>query len=402
MKHGLRLAYHMIAWSMFLFLCQGAIKEEWTLILFGVISGLVAGVCYFLRRYVKKIGVFVGTHALFSVLCIYGIGVMYGNGVLAFMLILPIFWSVILRLLKAAQWLENPSGIYVGGLVVVYFIHWIYKVPQYIKTMTVVAAVVLFLVQLLYKNVDAADKFVDMRTMSTKMNTKSVKSLSKHISTLYVGALGCLLGILGIIGADGVWQFLAKVGDRVMRFLVSLIPQGEKPVYEQKFEGFNNNNGEGLEALAKENAIMQKIGEVIAFIGGIAIGLALVFLLIKGIIALVRYFNQRAEETEEDLVREKLYVGKEKSTIKKKSIWSRREHTQARKVRKIYKRNLSKLGEKELQGFPYLSPKEQVDKLPDPQVKPEEKTEVLEIYERARYSIEKVSDADAKRLQEIM
>jgi len=402
MKNVTKILYHMIAWAMILPLCQASTKNVAELLLFSLGSALIAGICLLLRIRVKKPHWFIGSHLLGIAATIYGIGVLYGKGVLAFMLVLPIVWSLILRLLPAAAWLDNPSGIYVGTLVVVYVIHWIYKVPQYVKTMTVVATVLLFLIQQLYKNIDAADRFVDMRTMSTKINTKSVKSLSKQISLIYVGMMGSVLAILGVIGIDSVWQFLANVGDKIMRFIVSLIPEGEPPVYEQTFDKVNNNTGGGLDALAKESPIMQKIGEIFAFVGGIVILLAFAFLLIRGIVLLIRYFGTRQNETEEQLVREKLYVGKEKSVVKQRRLFRRTEQTPARKVRKIYKRNMQKLDDTDVRQFSYLNPEEQVGRLQAYRVDEATREEIKEIYERARYSAEKVTDADAKRMQAIM
>ena len=327
---------------------------------------------------------------------------MYGKGVFAFLYVLTVFWSLILRVLPAAAWLENPSGIYVGALVVIYFIHWIYKAPQGVKTATVVATVVLFLLKQLYQNLDAADKFVDLRTMSTKINTKSVKSLSKQLSLIYVGMLGGILGILGVIGAEDVWNMLFKMGDKILRFIVSLIPEGEKPVYEKTFGTVNNGGAGGLDALAKESPIMQKIGEIFAFVGGIAIAVALLFLLIRGLVLLYRYFVSTKAETEEELVREKLYVGKEKSKVRKGRIFQRFEQNPTKKVRRIYKRNMQKLDQVDIRQFPYLNPEEQVEKLGSYKVEKETREEIKEIYERARYSTEKVTDADAKRMHTIM
>jgi len=181
-----------------------------------------------------------------------------------------------------------------------------------------------------------------------------------------------------------------------------LIPEGEPPVYEQTFDKVNNNTGGGLDALAKESPIMQKIGEIFAFVGGIVILLAFAFLLIRGIVLLIRYFGTRQNETEEQLVREKLYVGKEKSVVKQRRLFRRTEQTPARKVRKIYKRNMQKLDDTDVRQFSYLNPEEQVGRLQAYRVDEATREEIKEIYERARYSAEKVTDADAKRMQAIM
>ena len=402
MKNITTICTHMITWGMVLFLAQTSADNVMQLFLFAVGNAMLAGLCFLIRLKVKKIGWFLLCHVTCMAGCIYLVGVMYGKGVFAFLYVLTVFWSLILRVLPAAAWLENPSGIYVGALVVIYFIHWIYKAPQGVKTATVVATVVLFLLKQLYQNLDAADKFVDLRTMSTKINTKSVKSLSKQLSLIYVGMLGGILGILGVIGAEDVWNMLFKMGDKILRFIVSLIPEGEKPVYEKTFGTVNNGGAGGLDALAKESPIMQKIGEIFAFVGGIAIAVALLFLLIRGLVLLYRYFVSTKAETEEELVREKLYVGKEKSKVRKGRIFQRFEQNPTKKVRRIYKRNMQKLDQVDIRQFPYLNPEEQVEKLGSYKVEKETREEIKEIYERARYSTEKVSDADVKRMQTIM
>jgi hypothetical protein len=313
-----------------------------------------------------------------------------------------IFWSILLRFLKAAKWLDNPNAIYVGTMVVVYFIHWVYKAPQYIKTVTVIATVVLFLLKQLYQNIDAADRFVDLRAVSTQMNTKSVKSLSKQLSLIYVGIMGVLLGTLGVIGIDSVWEFLGNMGNKLMRYLVSLIPEGKPPVHEQTFDKVNNNSVGGLEELAQESPIMQMIGEIVAYIGGVIIFCAFAFLLVRGIILLVRFFQNRENEVEEQLVREKLYVGKERTMLKRRRLFQREANTPAKKVRKIYKKEMSKLDEKSVAKFVYMNPEEQVDCIPTHRIDDNVKEEIRELYEKARYSAEVVSDVDVKRMNALM
>ena len=134
----------MITWGMVLFLAQTSADNVMQLFLFAVGNAMLAGLCFLIRLKVKKIGWFLLCHVTCMAGCIYLVGVMYGKGVFAFLYVLTVFWSLILRVLPAAAWLENPSGIYVGALVVIYFIHWIYKAPQGVKTATVVATVVFF------------------------------------------------------------------------------------------------------------------------------------------------------------------------------------------------------------------------------------------------------------------
>jgi hypothetical protein len=144
------------------------------------------------------------------------------------------------------------------------------------------------------------------------------------------------------------------------------------------------------------------IGEIVAYIGGVIIFCAFAFLLVRGIILLVRFFQNRENEVEEQLVREKLYVGKERTMLKRRRLFQREANTPAKKVRKIYKKEMSKLDEKSVVKFVYMNPEEQVDCIPTHRIDDNVKEEIRELYEKARYSAEVVSDVDVKRMNALM
>ena len=147
---------------------------------------------------------------------------------------------------------------------------------------------------------------------------------------------------------------------------------------------------------------MRTIGKIIFWIIGIATAIILIFVIAVVISEMIERFGKKKAVKEERLIREKLYVGKEKKPLQKARGFQRPNLSAAKKVRKIYKRNLTKQEDKYLRRFPYQNPDEQLETLTEHLPEEKRREEIREIYERARYSEEAVTEADVKRIHHLM
>ena len=402
MKHALELLNHMVIWFLVMLFCNTALQSPMQLFLYGLASAFVAGVCYFWRLKVDKMSLFLLWHVVMLVLSFYVVGIFLRDGACAAVLIFSILYSCLIRFFAATAWLENPGRAYVIIAVLTYVVHWLYASLPYVKSWATIGIVLCFLCFVLYDSVVSIDKFVDMKSNAMKINTARVKGVSKKMSIIYVGTLGVLLSIFGLVKMDKVWDFLLWVGDKIMRFLAGFIPEGEPPMPESEKEPIESGMGDLFAELGKESPFMQKIGEGVAAIGGILIALVAIVFLIQGAIAIYRYFKNRQRDEEEILISEKLYEGNEKSGLGLGRLFQRLQLSPAQRIRKLYRRNMNKLDNKHVCKFPYMNPEEQTGTLSAYEVEKETREEIRELYEKARYSKEKVTEADVKRMHTII
>ena len=404
MKLTTRILNHMVTWSTIFLIASNASKSSMELLIFSIISGVLAVLGCVARLKMTNLLWFIASHFLAVFVVVFGVGYQYGNLVFTFFLILPIVWSALLSLHPALEWLEEPRGIYLGVCIVVYVLSIIYFMPSYIGTWCVIATVFLYLNKMIFEKFEAADKFVDFGTLSSKIDTLSVKSLCKKMILIYIGMLTVVLTVLGCIGTGGLFPFLGKMLYRIMRFIGQFLPEGTMPVEPEKQDPLPEKKEEEniFEEMARENAAMRTIGKIIFWIIGIATAIILIFVIAVVISEMIERFGKKKAVKEERLIREKLYVGKEKKPLQKARGFQRPNLSAAKKVRKIYKRNLTKQEDKYLRRFPYQNPDEQLETLTEHLPEEKRREEIREIYERARYSEEAVTEADVKRIHHLM
>lgn len=404
MKLIMRFLNHMVTWSVVMLLGSHVAQSPGEMVLFSLIGASIAALGCFARLKIKSLLWFVVVHFLAATAVIFGVGMLYGNPVFAILLILSILWSALLSLHPAMEWMEEPKGIYVGTCVVMYVLSVIYDMPSYVGTWCVVATIFLYLNKLLFEKFEAADRFIEFGSLSSKIDTTSVRSLCKKMILIYVGMMTVVMTVLGFIGIDGVWEFIGKILYKFLQFLGQFLPKGEPPVEPQQPEMKPQEVPKEniFESMAQENQVMQTIGEIFFGIVKIFTILVFIFVIVVVISEMIQRFGKKKEVKEERLIREKLYVGKEKKTLRKDRGFKRQDLSAAKKVRKIYKRNMTRQEEKYVRRLPYQNPDEQLETVSRRLANEDAREEIREIYERARYSEEHVTEADVKRIHRLM
>lgn len=404
MKLTMRILNHMVTWSVVMLLGSHMAQNPLEMVLFSLLGAALAVLGCIARLKMKNLWKFVAVHFLGAAIVIFSVGMLYGKVVFAILLLLPILWSALISLHPSMEWMEEPRGIYVGACVIIYVLSVIYFMPSYVGTWCVIATIFLYLNKLVFDKFEAADQFIEFGSLSSKINTISVRTLCKKMILIYVGMLTTVMTVLGIIGIDGVWSFLGKMLYKFMRFLGQFLPEGEPPIEPELPEiKPEQQPGENIfEEMAQENEIMQTIGEVFFGIVKIFTILVFIFVIVVVITEMIQRFGKKKVVKEERLIREKLYVGKEKKSLRKGRGFKRQDLTAAKKVRKIYKRNMTRQEDKYVRRFPYQNPDEQLDTVSSRLSGENAKEEIREIYERARYSEEHVTEADVKRIHHLM
>lgn len=403
MKFITRILNHMVTWSTIFLIASNASRTPMELIIFSIISGVLAVLGCVARLKITNLLWFIASHFLAAFGVLFFAGYLYGNPVFVFFLLLPIVWSALIGLHPAMEWMEEPKGIYLGACILVYVLSLIYFMPSYIGTWCVIATVFLYLNKMIFDKFEAADKFVDFGTLSSQIDTLSVKSLCKKMILIYIGMLTIVLTVLGCIGTGGLFPFLGRILYKVMRFIGQFLPEGTLPVEpEEELLPEKQEQEDALEGMRNENAAMQTIGKIFFWVVGIFTVIVVIFVVAVVISELIERFGKKKVVKEERLIREKLYVGKEKKTLRKGRGFQRPNLSAAKRVRKIYKRNLTKQQDKYLRRFPYQNPDEQLETLTEQLPEEARREEIREIYERARYSEETVTEADVKRIHNLM
>ena len=104
----------------------------------------------------------------------------------------------------------------------------------------------------------------------------------------------------------------------------------------------------------------------------------------------------------ENKVIETLSYGDRITKEKKTTFFERFEKNPARRIRRIYKKRLKRAGAKNLSSFWYMSPDEQVQLLRKQGVPEETIEEMKDLYEKARYSTDLVTDVEVERMRTIL
>ena len=134
--------------------------------------------------------------------------------------------------------------------------------------------------------------------------------------------------------------------------------------------------------------------------------LAIVALVIWGIVTFMKKmyggFYKTRMQAEDRLEVEKLKADKWTARGRRKENEGHTENNASRRIRKMYKKNMSKSGEKNLREFPYMTPGEQVQRREETYDFKGDSGEVRELYEKARYGKDAVTDSDVEKMRGIL
>ena len=271
------------------------------------------------------------------------------------------------------------------------------------ELLSLIGTVLLLLLHLLYGNLEAMDDFIYIGSFSNKVDEQGVSALNRRISLCYTGALGVLLAIAGLFRIDGLWRTVSGWIRIFIRFLASLIPLGEQMPPEEEAEA-EKEMSEILQQTMPEHEIpawRQLLQEIFRGIITFVIVAIIIAIIIYAMIYVYRHFYNKKNREEGDKVIESLSFGKEITEEKKTRFFERTEKHAAKRIRRIYKKRLKRAGAKNISSFWYMAPDEQVKILRKQGVPEETIDEMKDLYEKARYGADLVTDVEVERMRTI-
>lgn len=403
MKHIVNLATHIIIGSASMLLFESAFDSSMEFAGYCLATAILVTICYWLRKKINSFWIFLGSHVLLIFAGILLLSIVGNNKWYLAIWILWILYSAILRLVPAAEWLDKPGKVYVGVLVIVHFAIGGLGGSTMAQNLSIWVIVICFLLELLYANLAAADEFVMTRTFSTKIDGPSIKKLNVRLSLFYTGVLGAVIGFFSLFRVDGLWQIMVGWLKKIVQFFARFLPEAEQVQQEEvKAPDGMMNMLEEMTEQQEPSVFMKWLSEILYHLTMALIVAVILGGIIYAVIHMYRHFHSREQREEGDKVIETLSFGTKTTRERKERFFERFEKNPAKRIRKIYKKNMKRFGAKRMSEFSYMPPEEQMQLLREQEYDEEAITEIRDLYEKARYSEELLNDGQAERMRTIM
>lgn len=404
MKHVIRVVTHMIVSGTCMLFFAKAFESSWELAGYSIISMLLVAFLYGLRRKTESFWMFIGSHV---VLLLGGSFLTPMLGAYAWYIAIWCFWivySAILRLVPAAEYLDEPGVSYVVVLAIEYFGICILEGSMFAQRLSLIGTALVFLLYMFYRNLESMDEFILVGSFSNKIDEQGIRKLNHRLSILYTGILGALLAIFSLFRVDGLWHTILGWFRSFVRFLVSLLPISEQmqPEEEEEMEQGMSNLLQEMMPEQEMSAWKQLLGEIVRGIIAFVIVAVILAGIIYAAIYVYRHFYNKKKREEGDRVIEALSFGAEITKERKPRFFERFERSPARRIRRIYKKSLKRAGAKHMPNLRYMSPDEQVQFLRKQGMSEETIDEMKSLYEKARYSADLVTESEAERMRAIL
>lgn len=404
MKHLIRIVTHLIVSATVMLLFVNVFASPSELAGYILLTMLLVAFLYILRNKTESFWVFLGCHfvLLLGGSCLIGVASAY-----KWYIAIWCFWilySAILRLVPAAENLDEPGAIYIVVLVMEHLGIRALEVGLVAQRLSLISTIIVFLLYLLYGNLESMDEFIYLGSFSSKVDEQGMRKLNRRISLLYTGILGVLLAVFSSFRVDGLWNTVSGWLRSILRFLVSLIPMSEQVPQEEKEEA-EKEMSNMLQQMMPEQEIpawRQLMQEIFRGIMIFVIVAAIIAGIVYAAMYVYRHFYNKKEREDGDRVIENLSFGERITKEKKMGFFERFEKNPARRIRRIYKKRLKRAGAKNLSSFWYMSPDEQVQLLRKQGVSEETIEEMKDLYEKARYSTDLVTDVEVERMRTIL
>lgn len=403
MKHVIRMITHIIIGGVGMLLFAKAFASTSELVLHLLFSMLLTGGLYFLRQKIKIFWLFLGSHVVLLLSGVFLISIVSSYDWYIAIWAFWILYSAILRLVPAAEWLETPCVPYVSLFVILYVLICVLEGSPAVQRASLVATAIMFLLYLLYGNLESMDEFILTGSFSNQVDEQGVRKLNSRLSLLYTGALGLLLLLFSLFSVDGLWQTILVLIRKALRFLLSFLPMSEPaiPEEEEKVEQGMANLFQGTSEEHEISAFVHIMNEILRGLMIVIIVVAILAGIIYAAMYIYRHFYKRESRVEGNKVIESLSFSEEIGKERKSRFFERFERNPAKRIRKIYKKHLKRLAQKRTCDLQYLSPNQQVELLYEQGVSKETIEEIKRLYEDARYSANPVTDAQAEYMRKL-
>ncbi len=409
MQNVIKMLTHML----FAFGCMmslGCAYDAWTtVVLYALGAALLSGYCYFMRVKAKKIWVFLGSQ-MSCVLIVIGFTFIGLPKWYIAISVLVVLHSLIVRLAEGAKWLDAPNYMYVGIMVFVYAVLTVYREHISVKEICIWVAVFLFLFKILHGNLESVREYVELRKLSAEVDEKKVKRLSTQLTFFFTTTLGVILIVVGVLflNAQSIWDkigvWLKGIVRYIVTFLWNLQEPPKTPTEVQTDQENAKNMADMFQNLAEEkdpSQFLLVLEKVLLIVVTIALVILAIVLLVRMAIFVYRYFYSRTEHESEEQVIEKLEAVEILPRERRKFSWGF-EHNPAKRIRKIYKKQMKHFGANKLERFKFMTPDEQLQTLREYNIDERIIEEVRMLYEKARYSNETITEQEASRMHGFM
>ncbi len=366
---------------------------------------VASAVCtYLIRQNMSKLSAFLLGHFLLAVV---GVGLIklfeLSGGFLAVLIVLILF-SVSLRILVTTDLLEEPGYVHLGVLALCSVISVYMDLSERVISGVMFAFFATLLLKVFYGNLNATDEFIRNRAASTRMDEQRLRRLNVGITLLYTVILGGILAIVRLFRTEGISRVILSWVRRILQFvfggLGALSEKSEPEIVDDAVTSIQPNMG-NMEV--PETSPIWRILDVLIGASGIIIvvvGMILIAVFLFRAIYRHFYYHQNQPEDAEDYV-EPLTMRKKLTKGKQKKFLDTFDRSPAKKIRRIYRKSFKTFGSSG--NLEYLSPAEQMESLAEKSsFVNARREEILMIYEKARYSESETTEAEAKRMQELL
>ncbi len=403
MKHVIRVVTHIIIGGMSMLLFAKAFGSTSELVLHCLFTMLLTGGLYGLRHKVKKFWLFMVSHVALLLGGIFLIPLVSSYGWYIAVWVFWILYSAILRLVPVAEWLETPCVPYVSLLIALYVFICVLEGSAAVQRAGLVAIAIMFLLYLLYGNLESMDEFILTGSFSNQVDEQGIRKLNNRLSILYTGTLGALLVLFSLFSMDGLWQTILVFIRKVLRFLLSFLKLSEpaRPEEEEEVEQGMANLFQPMPEEHEPSAFVHIMNEILRGLMTVVIVVAILAGIIYAAMYIYRHFYKKDSRQEGNKVIESLSFGEGIQKERKSRFFERFERNPAKRIRKIYKKNLKRLAQKRTCDLSYLSPKQQVELLYEQGASKEVIEEIKQLYEDARYSANPMTDAQAEHMRKL-
>ena len=398
MKQAIKIGTHMIIGGALLLAVANAFGSAWELLAYSVASMAVGAVCCVIRQKEWSFWSFIGSHLLLILGGVFLVAIAGLREWYLFMWITLILYSAVIRLVPQAHWLDEPGMVYVVILTLNYMLICALDGSLAMQRVSILTVLLCFLLYLLYRNLDCMDEFIVLQGFSTEVDEQGIRKLNNRLSLLYTGVLGMLLGAFSLLHGEKLWQIFAGWLKKVIRYLLSFLPMTEQVQPEEK-EEIKNNVTNMLQEMPEDQTpsmFMKVLGEIMYVTFTILIVAGVIAAIVCAVLYIYRNYHNSQSRNDDNKEVEALSHGVKVTREKKTRFFARGEQTPARKIRRIYKKNMKRLGAKRISGFSHMTPEEQVKLLRERGTDEATIGAIRSLYEKARYSSDFVTDGEVE------
>ena len=271
---------------------------------------------------------------------------------------------------------------------------------ELLRTVNYYLAFAYVILVLIYMNLSSLDSYLEVNREIANIPHRQISRTNSAILSIFVGLTAIVMIFLPRTGLDQVIMAIIRGFREVIRLLLRLL-QREGPPPEETTAPVEETlppEGGGMPPAGETPAWLQVFYQVLTYIIVIAVGIMLLYLLVRGIINVIKRFYRPIKENDD--VQEFLDPNKESRSYAAAMVSDRPgffDFSQEATVRKQYKRLIEQRGKDHL-DFAYTP-----DELEDAAKLPEgsSRSRLHELYEKARYSKEGSDPGDAREVRRL-